>query len=108
MSLPPKYQRQIDDEESVPLYKGEEPRHSLDGESGIYPPRFGQASAGNDDGPINVKYTFVPRWPVVGEEQNALGVLGRTKAVSFMPYDHDIVARRYFSIQSYWKRGLMR
>lgn len=81
MSLPPQYRRQIEDEESAPLYKGDE-RFSLDLESSQYPPRFGQSSTSNDEGQNNVNYTFAPRWPMKGQEEHALGVLGRTKEVS--------------------------
>ena len=82
MSLPPQYRRKLEDEESAPLYKNDE-RLSLDLESPEYPPRFGQSSAGHDDRQINVNYTFVPRYPVKGKPWIALGVLGRTKEVSF-------------------------
>ena len=78
MSQPPQYRRQIEDEESVPLYKGDE-RSSLES-TPSYPPRLGQSSG--EEGQINVKFSFVPRWPVVGEEQHALCVLGRNKEVS--------------------------
>lgn len=34
---------------------------------------------------VEVTLTFVPRWPVVGEEQHALGMLGWTRHVSTTP-----------------------
>lgn len=80
MSVLPSYRREIQDEESAPLYNDSN-KFALndDVEGAVYPPRSGQSSSGERS---NVKYTFVPRWPIKGETQNALGVLGRTKEVS--------------------------
>jgi len=63
MSFPPKYQR-LDDVESNPTYSDTLPEEieQLDGS--------------------NVTYTFIPRWPVRGEEGHALGKLGRSRVVS--------------------------
>jgi hypothetical protein len=76
------YHREGEAEETAPLYKATH-RDSLDFESApSYPPRHGQSRTITDEERSSVKYTFVPRWPIVGDEENALGVLGRTKEVS--------------------------
>ncbi|WWD17793.1 hypothetical protein CI109_102235 [Kwoniella shandongensis] len=77
MSLLPQYQKNLpkSDSESVPLFSAEYEDNS--DPSPAYPPRLG--AEGTLGGVHNVTYTFVPRWPVVGEQQDALGVLGRTK-----------------------------
>ncbi|KAK8866010.1 hypothetical protein IAR55_001161 [Kwoniella newhampshirensis] len=74
MSLLPQYRKDMTDSESVPLFMDEHDEHDP---SPAYPPRLG--ADGPSDGSHNVTYTFVPRWPVLGEQQDALGVLGRTK-----------------------------
>nr|XP_019006788.1 uncharacterized protein I203_00381 [Kwoniella mangroviensis CBS 8507]OCF70249.1 hypothetical protein I203_00381 [Kwoniella mangroviensis CBS 8507] len=63
------------DEESLPLFDAESNDHEHD-ELPAYPPRIGESSGSTIH---NVTYTFVPRWPIVGEPKDALGVLGDTK-----------------------------
>lgn len=83
MSALPKYRKDMDEEESAPLYKNDQfVLEDTDEAVPSYPPRVGQCSAGPASEQNNVKYTFVPRWPIEGDVQNALGVLGRTKEVS--------------------------
>ena len=83
MSNPPQYSRELEDEESAPLWKGDV-RSSLELEATSYPPRLGQSSIGDGEERVSVNYTFEPRWPLKGKEQSAIGVLGRTKAVSIL------------------------
>jgi hypothetical protein len=54
-------------------------RSSLDESAPSYPPRAGASSATTYS---NVTYTFAPRYPVKGNTQNVLGVLGRDRDVS--------------------------
>ena len=80
MSILPLYQRvataDADDHDSYDSHKSlvnDEPAPS-------YPPM-----ASSSETHSNVTYTFVPRWPIKGKPQDALGVLGGTKAVSLSP-----------------------
>ncbi|WWC63195.1 uncharacterized protein I303_105795 [Kwoniella dejecticola CBS 10117] len=71
MSLLPQYKREKKgDEESLPFL------HDENDELPAYPPRVGESSGTTTH---NVTYTFVPRWPIKGSQQDALGVLGETK-----------------------------
>ena len=82
MSKLPEYRRNAD-EESAPLFKGEN-RPSLDLDAvPTYPTRMGVSSSRDDtDDRHTVTYTLVPRWPVKGERQDAIGVLGLSREVS--------------------------
>ncbi|ORY28202.1 hypothetical protein BCR39DRAFT_505998 [Naematelia encephala] len=73
MSGPPKYQ-------PVPTGDGiteDDERYPETAPS--YPPTSRHIFTMGDGGPSNVIYTFVPRYPLKGEPQDALGVLGRDK-----------------------------
>ncbi|WRT68304.1 uncharacterized protein IL334_005280 [Kwoniella shivajii] len=71
MSLLPQYRKDVkNDEESVPLFSSD------DDSLPAYPPRVGESSGTTTH---NVTYTFVPRWPIKGSQQDALGVLGESK-----------------------------
>ncbi|WVW85728.1 hypothetical protein I302_107766 [Kwoniella bestiolae CBS 10118] len=77
MPLLPSYQKHSkSDEESLPLFDAEDQSHN--DELPAYPPRVGESS-GTGTITHNVTYTFVPRWPIRGDQQDALGVLGETK-----------------------------
>ncbi|WVQ68231.1 uncharacterized protein L199_006438 [Kwoniella botswanensis] len=74
MPLLPSYQKNPKgDEESLPLFDADSNEHD---ELPAYPPRLGESSGVTTH---NVTYTFVPRWPIKGEQKDALGVLGDTK-----------------------------
>ncbi|WWD02416.1 hypothetical protein V865_000455 [Kwoniella europaea PYCC6329] len=74
MPLLPSYQKNPKgDEESLPLFDADSNEHD---ELPAYPPRLGESSGSTTH---NVTYTFVPRWPIKGEQKDALGVLGDTK-----------------------------
>ncbi|WVQ94597.1 hypothetical protein IAU59_001677 [Kwoniella sp. CBS 9459] len=79
MSLLPQYRKDVkslsdDQEESVPLWSAVD----HDEPAPAYPPRVGESSGG-DSTRHNVTYTFMPRWPIKGTEEHALGVLGETQ-----------------------------
>jgi hypothetical protein len=82
MSKLPEYRRNAD-EESAPLFKGQN-RPSLDLDAvPSYLPRMGVSSSRDDTDDRNtVTYTFVPRWPVKGERQDVVGILGLSREVS--------------------------
>jgi hypothetical protein len=86
MSNLPKYQREATDLESAPFLHERDERSSLDVDRRtvpVYPPSFGlDGAAEGEEGRKNVTYTFVPRWPVEGEIQDAIGVIGRNRNVS--------------------------
>ena len=82
MSILPQYQRvpatQLDDDVVYDHHKSvidDEPAPS-------YPPMPTSSSSGNHS---NVVYTFIPRWPITGETQDALGMLGANKDVRPLP-----------------------
>ncbi|OCF32325.1 hypothetical protein I317_02742 [Kwoniella heveanensis CBS 569] len=79
MSLLPQYRKDLksqsdDHEESVPLWSAAD----QDEPAPAYPPRQGESSGGENIR-HNVTYTFIPRWPIKGTQEDALGVLGETK-----------------------------
>ncbi|WVF67021.1 hypothetical protein IAT40_001764 [Kwoniella sp. CBS 6097] len=79
MSLLPQYRKDVksssdDHEESVPLWSAADD----DEPAPAYPPRLGE-SLGGENIRHNVTYTFMPRWPIKGTQEDALGVLGETK-----------------------------
>jgi hypothetical protein len=85
MPSPPQYERlSPSDLESQPLKSGfhdDEEHEDLP----TYPPTGATGSgsgSGNGGDKPNVKYTFVPRYPVKGEVQHAIGVIGGSKEVS--------------------------
>lgn len=84
MSNPPEYRRRLDNEESAPLFK-DDGRTSLELEmaSTTYPPVLGQPSTLINEERPTVSYTFRPRKPDQGQKHSAIGVVGRTKAVSY-------------------------
>ena len=83
MSNPPEYRRRLDDEESAPLFKdGGRTSLELETASTTYPPVLGQSSTSINEERPAVIFTFRPRKPDQGQKQDAIGVLGRTKAVS--------------------------
>ena len=85
MSDLPRYTRtpNIDESETEALVKKGD-RDSLDlvdeDEVPSYPPRAGPSGTGLK----NVTYEFAPRWPMEGDRQRVLGVLGRDKEVSLV------------------------
>jgi hypothetical protein len=89
--LPPWYRREPEESDTTPLFKGQPDQHPLGGEGDIesrgssnaYPPPLPLADL-DDGGPPRPKilYTWHPRYPIRGDEQNATGILGRTKQVS--------------------------
>jgi len=83
MSNPPQYERLTPSElESQPLKSGFQEEEQEDNLP-TYPP----SSSGDQSGKAHVKYTFVPRYPVKGSVQHALGVLGNSKEVSRLPLE---------------------
>ncbi|WWC90801.1 uncharacterized protein L201_005738 [Kwoniella dendrophila CBS 6074] len=77
-SLLPQYRKDTKgDEESLPLFSADLENDDLDSLP-AYPPRVGESSTTSAT-IHNVTYTFIPRWPLKGSFQDALGVLGGTK-----------------------------
>ena len=84
MSNPPEYRRRLSDEESAPLFKdGGRTSLELETASTTYPPILGQSSTSINEERPTVNYTFRPRKPDQGQKHSAIGVVGRTKAVSY-------------------------
>lgn len=84
MSALPRYSKtpNLDESETEGLFKGD--RTSLDNDDVVdgltaYPPRPGGSST---SGLHNVTYIFEPDYPVKGNRQRVLGVLGRDREVS--------------------------
>ncbi|WVR03018.1 hypothetical protein IAU60_000007 [Kwoniella sp. DSM 27419] len=77
MSLPSYRKDHKDSEEAVPLWSADANRDE-EAHPPAYPPRH---DVGSSSGNVrhNVTYTFIPRWPITGSQQDALGVLGETK-----------------------------
>lgn len=92
MSGLPQYRREPEESDTTPLFKsyaGAESDPSaahlqaVQGQSSTsYPPVIAAPDL-DDGGPArkSIIYTFVPRYPIRGSEENATGVLGRTKEV---------------------------
>ena len=79
MSTLPEYQRlPMTEDEAPPAWSKGARSPSLDETS--YPPR---SMVGSSTQPgTNVTYTFEPRWPIKGDPEDAVGVMGRDKNVS--------------------------
>lgn len=93
---------------SEPLLQGDT-RSSTDLEAQKYPPAYPRHVDGGPvqpepevaEGGTTVTYTFVPQWPMKGERQEAVGVVGTSKAVSPLPAPSlrsRIACRRHLSI----------
>ncbi|KAI9633966.1 uncharacterized protein MKK02DRAFT_28702 [Dioszegia hungarica] len=77
MSSLPMYRREADSLESASLVKGDE-RLSFEQPPTVpaYPPSAPVAGTGTS---TIITYTFVPRWPIKGSKQHAIGPLGHSK-----------------------------
>lgn len=105
------YRREADSLESASLVKGDE-RLSFEQPPTVpaYPPSAPVAGTGTS---TIITYTFVPRWPIKGSKQHAIGPLGHSKEVSAAPSDlrlasaHpiqeciDIMQRGIYSLSKY-------
>lgn len=47
-----------------------------------YPPSSSTSASGSDHPPGIITFIFVPRWPIKGETESVLGVMGKNRDVS--------------------------
>jgi hypothetical protein len=73
------------EDDHEPLLKSYEPRISTETLPPTYPPS--SPSIQNEAG-VNVEYRYDPIYPRRGDTKNAVGVLGKTKAVRPIPAKH--------------------
>ena len=87
----PTYSKQYDADDSTidtasdPLLSRFEGRTSTETAPPIYPPSSSSALPPSTEGRRNVVYKYKPIFPREGDEQYAVGVLGRSRAVSYIP-----------------------
>ena len=87
----PTYSKQYDAEDATvdtasdPLLGQFEGRSSTETAPPVYPPSSSSAPPPSTEGRHNVVYKYKPVFPRVGDEQYAVGVLGRSRAVSYIP-----------------------
>ena len=81
MSVPPQYQRiPIDDVEAPPAWSKGNPPPSSDDEP-AYPPRPSVPTSSTE--PVkSVTYTFEPQWPMKGQSEDVIGIMGRDREAS--------------------------
>lgn len=91
-TMSPTYSKQYDREaidgdldSSNPLLRPATPRSSSETAPPVYPPSSSLALSPSNGERHIVEYTYSPVYPREGENQYAVGVLGRTKEVSLIP-----------------------